>query len=417
MSAHSIPAQRRNIFHLLSNLPFLSVSMTHTMADTLTSNVPLILAYVSAQFGLGNATIGMVASLYHIVLALGQPLFGWLADRQGSRWFAGGGLLWQAALFLVAMALIMVSPWGWLALPVLIIASLGSGAFHPAGTERATVQGLALMGTAATASSIFFLFGQMGLGLGPWVGGVLLQNVGLWGIAGLAVISLPIGLLAVFALRNRTVVVRTNPDRPVPARAPLASPIRPGWVFLALFALMITMRMAPQSIMMTFIPKLLLDRGFESSYQGAAVAALMVGSAIGGVIGGVAADRFGRRNTIMVAMLLSALPLYLLPVTTGPLLFVVAAIAGAATGAPHSVIVVLSQSLMPCNMAMASGLALGFMFATGALVSWGIGVLAETYPLALMMQLSGGFALLGVLLCLALKGDQPVAAAQPAAAD
>ena len=53
---------------------------------------------------------------------------------------------------------------GRLAVVPLIVGALGSGAFHSAGTERATSRGEKLMlGQAATAASLFFLFGQAAL--------------------------------------------------------------------------------------------------------------------------------------------------------------------------------------------------------------------------------------------------------------
>src|SRR3990167_8686523 len=65
------------------------------------------------------------------------------------------------------LALAAVTPGYW-PLLFLVVGSLGSAAFHPPGAMKASQMGnLHMAGQAATAASIFFLFGQSGLSLGP----------------------------------------------------------------------------------------------------------------------------------------------------------------------------------------------------------------------------------------------------------
>ncbi len=105
---------------------------------------------------------------------MAQPIFGYIADRFGARWVAAGGVLWMGTFFSLAMFF----P-GWPAVGFLILASIASGAFHPAGAMEATMAGRdRLNGSEATSSSIFFLFGQMGFGIGPMLGGPLLTAFG-----------------------------------------------------------------------------------------------------------------------------------------------------------------------------------------------------------------------------------------------
>ena len=97
-------------------------------------------------------------------------------------------------------------------------------------------------------------------------------------------------------------------------------------------------------------------------------------------------------TTLLGALLLAVLP------GSGSWAFTVALVCGALLGAPHSVLMVMAQSLLPWRRGLASGSALGFLFAMGAVSSSAIGSLAERYGLADVLQ-AGSF--IGVVVALA----------------
>ena len=136
---------------LLRDQLFLTVSTTHFAVDLLGSQIAILMAFLSQTMGFSNTEIGLVTGGYAFFSALSQPIFGWLIDRVGPRWIASGGLFWTSGL--ISIALLIQSK---ASLPLLVIAGLGSGAFHPAGTMEATRRGKEhFAGRAATAASIF----------------------------------------------------------------------------------------------------------------------------------------------------------------------------------------------------------------------------------------------------------------------
>ena len=150
---------------ILKDRPFFAAAVAHFAVDALNSQRPLVLAVLSVPLGLSNTAIGLVSTIYTFSGSLSQPIFGWLADRIGPRWVATLGVLWMAGAFGLAVNLPGYAP-----LILLILASLGSGAFHPAGTMEATIRGrYHLSGRETTASSIFFFFGALGYSFGPVV--------------------------------------------------------------------------------------------------------------------------------------------------------------------------------------------------------------------------------------------------------
>ena len=171
---------------------------------------------------------------------------------------------------------------------------------------------------------------------------------------------------------------------------------------MAAFALFIMLRTTPQSTTMTFLPKLFEDRDYSPSAFGAIASIFMVGSAVGGVVGGILCDRWGRRPILIWTLLAAAVPMYLYPVAVGLEVYPLVLLAGLFIGASHSVIVVVAQTLLPSSGALASGLALGFMFASGSAGSFLFGMAADVFPLASVLQVNGVLSLCAALLSLIL---------------
>ena len=385
---------------LLRHPLFLAVSTLHFSVDVLNSQLPLLLAVLSRPLGLSNADIGLLATGYAICASLSQPLFGWLADRFRAGWLGTAGLLWMALCFAAAA----VAPGAW-PMALLIIGGLGSGAFHPVGASQAARRGQTYLGgRAATAASYFFLFGQAGLSLGPAFGGALLDSFGRTGLLWLCAFALPVALNAAWQERRNHPLERLS--RAVHGDRPLISSLRPGRAMFLAFVLLLALRTWSQQTMITFIPKFYHDQGFDPSAYGAIAALFMGGSALGGIAGGRLGDGWGKRRAIFWSLLLSAAPLYAFPQAGGLWAYALVFMAGALTGASHSIVVVLAQALLPHRMALASGLTLGFMFASGAVGAYFSGLLAEVVGLGLALQTTAALALGAALLSLTLRPDR-----------
>lgn len=375
---------------LLRYPAFLSVSLSHLGVDVLNGQVGVLLAALSLTLGLSNAQIGLIATLYSIMGSLSQPFFGWLADRDGGRWTAAGGVLWMAVFF----ALFALAPAAW-SVPLLVLAALGSGAFHPPGTARAAHVGAhGLAGQAATAASIFFLFGQGGLSAGPALGGFLMEHGGRTGIVGVAVVTFLVGVFALWALRG-------SPGATARERAAAVS-AAPAVGLFVLILVISGLRLWAQSAVTTFAPKLLQDQGWAPGDYGLAVAAFMAGTAAGGVLGSALADRWNYPRTVALTLLLSVGPLLLFPLADGMWVYGLAALAGLLNGGPHSILVTMAQRALPGRAGFASGLILGLTFALGALGTSFTGWLADQTSLTLALQLNAGLSGLAALLSLGL---------------
>ncbi len=382
---------------LIRDRSFLANAVAHGVVDMINSLRPMLLAVLSVPLGLTNAMIGLIGAAYTFSGSLTQPLFGLLADKIGSRWVVMAGLLWLACMF----GLALVVP-GYAALVILIFAALGSGAVHPAGAMQATLLGREYpRNREATAASLFFLFGTGGFSIGPVIGGALLD---LWGPPGLLLLLLtavPTGIYAASNLRRPAVSIPdTESDSPANDPAPI---VRRS---LLAFVLLTAFRSWSQMNMITFIPKFFSDLGYRPVLYGTIATAYSIGMALGGVAGGVLGDRYSKRRVIIISMVLAAGTLVLFPyVAQTPMVYLVAPLAGAFAGAPHGIIVVLGQRMLPRRVGAASGLVLGFTFASGAVGTLISGLQADLVGFDAVFLTTAAIAAVAALMAVRLKTD------------
>lgn len=373
---------------------FSSVALSHLMVDVFNSARPVLLTYL----GLTETEIAWISTIYIWASALTQPVFGWLSDRVGPRWLAAGGVLWMTVLFSGAVYFPGAS-----GLICLIIAALGSSSFHPVGTTQATLQGRDhLAGRETTATSLFFTAGQMGHFIGPIVTGLILARLGLPWLLILPIVSIPIGLSLAYQLRH-------NHPHPKPKNGDNRVRLQAGAWFIILLAIVATLQSWSQSNMIAFVPKYLKDMGLSAVTYGNIAGLFMGGSALGNVIGGYFGDMYTKRKVAATALLLSAVPIFIISqIGWSPWLYLLIPLAGAGTGAVHSIMVVLAQRIISGGMALASGLILGFIFSAGALGLLITGPLAENYGFPTVLVMTTGLVLLAAPLAWMLKEKAPI---------
>ncbi|MDD5370004.1 MAG: MFS transporter [Anaerolineaceae bacterium] len=383
---------------------FTAIAFSHFFVDILNGQRGVLLAYLSVPLALSNTTVGLVSSIYMISAALVQPFSGWLTDRVGPRWLVSGGVLWMGAFFVLALLI----P-GKVALILLVIASLGSGMFHPAGSMQSTLLGRTrFSGREGTTASIFFFVGQSGYALGPLLGGPLLA---LWGPPGLVLIvalCLPVSVYGNWQLRYPIRPPEITLNKPSMLQSSWTSLKGQGRVVTALL-LVATGQSWIQQNLQTFVPKYLNDLGQGPGVYGIMAALYMFGSAIGNVIGGYTGDRIGQRTVILTGMALLGAPLWVITmIGYSPWLFLMIPLAGIFSGAAYTAIFTTSQRLIPGATGLAAGLALSFMFSSGSIGVLLSGWVADLAGFTPVFTMSAILALLSCILAWGLKPDRPV---------
>jgi FSR family fosmidomycin resistance protein-like MFS transporter len=379
---------------LFRNSLYLATVLGHFCLDIFNSAGPVIVTFLSVPLVWSAAQIGLAVGAYQLASALSQPGFGWWADKVGSRWLGPGGVAWTIGLIVLSISVAQQTKSFLLFLIIFVVAGLGSGAFHPLGTKHAAEEAVH---RAATGTAVFFLFGQTGLASGPVLAGLLLGTVGLRGFDLLALATVPVIIFMFYAMRNTRPELHPSTGD-VTAAARRSSSRR--WGAIVLLAILIGLRSWAMIGTVAFLPKLFQDMGWQPLAYGAITGAYWMSSAIIGVFAGSWADRWGRRPVTFVTLAAGAIALFFLPLYDSWVAFLLSILTGGLLGASHSVLVVIAQALLPGRPAFASGLTLGYLFGTGAVAAWGIGLLAEVWSLAVVIQAGAALALISAILAL-----------------
>jgi FSR family fosmidomycin resistance protein-like MFS transporter len=408
------------------NRVFWAVNLGHATNDSFMSMRSVLLAFISNYIlPMANRQVGLAMSLVELSGALSQPVFGWLADRTGGRWLGAGGVAWTVFFILLAMMVVMLGGGFWLMVIPLTLAGLGSGAFHPVGSMYATED----RSRAATNAALFFMCGQIGLGIGPALVGLLLNNAhtnyrawfapvlggtypglliergSLTPVFFLGLLAIPAVVFMATSLPSRKTHFHTQSIeereglRPFPTTDQSTQRI-PVLPFIILI-IAVSARSFANPAIITFIPLMFQAKGWSPSEYGLLASVFWVASGVTGVLFGRLGDRFDMRRLVVLSLIISAPGIFLLPDLDGALAFGVAILVGAMTGS-HSLIVVLSQSLLPGRKGFASGMILGFIFATGAIGNLIVGDMIDRIGAEASFQIAGVVTFIGSFLWLAL---------------
>lgn len=389
-SISSRSLQQTTVFH--TQLGYWATCITHFFIDFLNNGRSILMALLAISLGMSNGQVGLILVIYNIGNALSQPLFGWVTDKFGPKKLVVGGMLWMV-LFSALTAMLP----GWWAVVTLTCAGLGSGMFHPAGTTIATRPDFTRRNLA---TGLFFFFGSAGLFVGPIAAGYFLEAWGRQGYllsAGIAAFAFIFGLIAIDDSWFYAQLAFEEKEPDLSAKVEPAQSRKIGWSFLPVL-LTISGYSSVGIIVMTYLPKFLIEEGIAVSYAGWVTGAYLFGTMLGTLSGGMLADYVNGRNIILAGMAGTILPLWYGIPAAGALQILLLFVSGWFAALPHSVLVLLIQSFFPKGRGFASGLALGGMFFTGSVFSYLAGLLADTIGLELTIRGAGVLPLVAVLM-------------------
>lgn len=347
----SAPARR---FEIIRNRSLLTLALGHMTVDMYIGLLPMMYPLLAGKFALDLKTVGFVSLAYGAGSSLSQPLFGWLADRYGTR-YIGLALSWTAITF----ALLGFVPTFGVLVALAALSGIGSGAYHPMGALNASA--VISDKRRNAAMSIYTTGGTLGVASGPLVG---VLTLGAFGLGGTIFMLIP-GLLiaAVLLVEMRSISRRVSRTAGQPRLIPPPVPLGPISVVVGVMMLRAWTIFGLQA----FIPLWYASLGYDASFYGLLATTLILANAVGAIGAGNLADRFGRRILIMASTILSVPAIFLFAQFTGPIAFLFAALIGLLAASTTPLLLVTAQQLMIGRAGMASGLILGLGFVMGAI--------------------------------------------------
>jgi MFS transporter, FSR family, fosmidomycin resistance protein len=372
------------------------LSAGHLFTDISQGSVPALLPALIIARHLNYASASALVLAATISSSVIQPLFGHVSDRRSLPWLMPLG----PALGGLGIALAGWAPSYGLTFAAIVLSGIGVASFHPEGSRFANYVSGA---RRASGMSLFSVGGNVGFALGPVLVAPLLL---IFGLHGTAFVLIPTWLMA-------AVLVAELPRLRGFRRDLVAGRVRrseepEAWRPFIVLAGVIALRSFVYFGMVTFIPLYYVRVLHTSSTLGdVALAAMLLGGALGTLAGGPLADRFGRR-TVLIGSMCALPPLIIGFLISGPVAAVLfAAMVGAATIATFAVTIVMGQEFLPGRLGMAAGVTIGLSIGLGGVGAPLLGLIADAHGLRAVFETIALLPLPALLLAAALPRSAP----------
>lgn len=385
------------------NRKLLALTGAHFVIDFYSGAVPLVLAAQTSPLHLSQGQVGLIALAFNLSSALGQPLFGLLADRKRAPLLALAGVLWGAVFTGMAGLATRFE----ILLVLMAIAGLGAAAFHPPGAGG--VPRISSQDQRGSAMAVFLLGGTSGHAFGPLAAGIVLSALGPRGtlaLALLAAVSAPFLFAALRRLRYEA--LNSSASDATPSSTPRRTEGLGGLLTfsLILLALVILFRQWMDVSVVTYLPQHFLQQGRNVLYAGNIAFALSLGGMVGNLTAGFLSDRIGRHRVIIASLLLAAPMLIALMHAQGVWVVIFAFALGFCTIASLPLTLLIGQEMLPDRPGVMTGLTLGFTFIAGGLGAAVTGALAERFSLGTVFAWLPLLPLLAMVAALGLSSTQ-----------
>jgi FSR family fosmidomycin resistance protein-like MFS transporter len=366
----------------------LAISLVHLMNDSLQAVIPAVLPILKENLSLSYFHVGIILLVMNLTASVLQPVIGYISDRTPRPFVLPVAMLVSGA----GMLGIAFSHHYFLVLLSVACVGIGSAVFHP---EASRVAYMASGPRRGLGQSIFQVGGNAGQALAPLMTTLIFVPFGQTGAAWFtipAAIALTVLVYVAFWYLGQQRVNKAI------SNAVSYTHRNKRLIALGLLVLIVSFRSWMHAGYQSFYQFYLIHvQGLSFSHAQITVFLFLLAGAIGTFFGGPIADRFGKRNLLIVSTL-GSLPLTLLTTqVTGiwiyPLLFVT----GLILLSSFSVTVVYAQELLPGRIGTVSGLIIGLAFGMGGIGSSVLGFLADVKGISFVITLCSLMPLIGVL--------------------
>ena len=367
---------------------------SHFFNDLVTTGmVPALVVMYKHALHLNYTQSTLIVLVSYLTSSIFQPFFGVLTDKKPRVWlYSLGAFLSVLGLALTGMATSL--PW---LLVFIAISGFGSGAFHP---EASRGTHLASGSQKGLAQAIFQVGGNAGQAFGPLMIPLLLIHTGIKGLLWFV----PIAFLTLLLTGPILPWLSTHVKKAASVgkkQVKRGANHIPGVVVLLGI---IILRSWCQIGVVIFLPFYLHHLSLQASEM--LNFAFVGAGALGTFLGGLWSDRIGMKRLLVVSMFV-ATPFALLFVHLHGIWSVLDLLLfGFSVLSSFSVGVVYMQKLLPQNIAMASGLSIGFAVGAGGIGSIFMGGISDLFGVSVVFSILSILPLLAGLLAVFLPSDR-----------
>ena len=347
-----------------------ALTLVHFTGDFYSSFILPLLPEFVAKFSLSLAEVGIITGLIRLLAFIVQPSVGYFADQYQTRFFALGGL----CITVLFIPLSGIAPNYLLLTLCLAVGSLGSSMFHPSVTGMVPVYAGK---HAGFCMSVFNTGGTLAFGLGPVFIAELVTRFGL----GAMPFTMFIGMAILIYLFQVLPVPQREERRYNGFVESIKDTLGDVWQPLVLIWLVMVIRAVVGQAYLTFVPILLANKGYPLVTIGLISSIFVVSGTISGLAAGFFSDRIEFKKIFYADFLLMAPALLFFLYSSGPWVYVGAAVSGFFVLATLPLGVVMAQKLAPRGKSMVASLMMGFAYGLGGALTPVTGWLADIYSI------------------------------------
>lgn len=368
------------------------ICFSHLLNDLMQSVIPSIYPLIKEKYDFSFTQIGIITFTYQVTASLLQPWIGRYTDKKPQPYSLPLGMLFSlSGIILLAFANNF-----YLFLFAVALVGLGSSIFHP---ESSRVAYIASGGQKGLAQSIFQLGGSFGTALGPLLAAIIIIPFGQTSLVFLCLAA----FLGIFILQRVSKWYQKHLDfrkkSASNAQQIYAAGITKKQVmfsmailFLLLFSKYIYMASMTNYFTFYLIDKFHVSVQHAQYYLFAFLAAVAVGTMIGGPVG----DRIGRKYVIWFSILGVAPFTLLLPHLNLLWTIVFAILIGLILSSAFSAIMLYATDLVPGKIGTIAGLFYGLMFGVAGIASAGLGWIMDRTSVEYVFSFCAYLPLIGI---------------------
>ncbi len=323
---------------------------SHFITDIYQSFIIGLIPVLTLKFGLSLFEVGLLTATGVIAKSLFSPIFGYLSDRQGIKYYIIAGPLITS----VFLSLIGILPNYFFLLAFLFLGNLGVAAYHPAS---AAIAGHFGGNKKGFGSSIISFGGIFGNSLGALLIILVVEKLNIR-FTPLTMIPGLIIVIILFKLIPRTQENNTGNIKNLFSRIKKAN--KEKWYRLFLIMLATYSLHIMWITLMTFMPLYYTAANINLINIGVILLFFGMLGAAGGLVSGFIFDRYKKGSLIIQVGLTLAIPLFFFTFKTSGIISIILFVLGGLFLVSIAPLCIrMTQDLMPGNMSLASSLILG----------------------------------------------------------
>lgn len=383
-----------------------AIGACHLLNDTLQAVIPAMFPVLEKERGLSFTQLGFIFFALNMVASVLQPVVGYFSDKKPMPYALPIGMTFS----LIGMAGLAIAPSYWLILVSVILLGFGSAVFHPEGSR---VSFLAAGTKRGLSQSIYQVGGNSGQALAPLISAFVLVPLGQKGAAVFIVVAalgiIILSRISAWYKKQLDLEKKNNRKKVLLSSIGELTKKQIGIALTLLLIIIFARSFYVTNVTSFYVFYLMDDYGLKIEQGQLYIFLFMALGAAGTFFGGPLADRIGRKNVIVLSLIVPLPLCVMLPYMPLWAVGVLLTLIGFFIMLSFSVTVIYAQELVPSKIGTMAGLTVGLAFGMGAIGAVVIGALMDSIGIFPTMVIASFLPFIG-LAGLALPKDQKMTA-------